>query len=87
MTEHPTQQPRLLGGERPGRDDARGPPPLPARPVQLGLQALAGAGESAVDVNSSTGLAAGQQVQIGTGPAAETRTIAAVTNTGATGRA
>src|SRR5262249_14727266 len=43
------------------------------------------AGETTVNVGSSTGMAAGQRIQIGSGPGAEARTIADVTNTGATG--
>jgi hypothetical protein len=50
-----------------------------------GLAAPARRGDTAINVTSSTGLAPGQQVQIGTGSAAETRTIAHVTNSGATG--
>ncbi|HEX6468855.1 MAG TPA: arabinofuranosidase catalytic domain-containing protein [Streptosporangiaceae bacterium] len=50
-----------------------------------GLATPAGRGDTALNVTSSTGLATGQQVRIGTGAAAETRTIAGVTNTGATG--
>ncbi|HTU75807.1 MAG TPA: arabinofuranosidase catalytic domain-containing protein [Trebonia sp.] len=50
-----------------------------------GLAAPARAGDTTIDVSNSTGLAPGQQVRIGTGPAAETRTISAVTTSGATG--
>ena len=50
-----------------------------------GLAAPASAGDTTINVSSTTGLAPGQQVQIGTGPSAETRTIAAVTSSGATG--
>ncbi|HEU5420409.1 MAG TPA: arabinofuranosidase catalytic domain-containing protein [Streptosporangiaceae bacterium] len=50
-----------------------------------GLAAPASAGATTVSVSNSAGLAPGQQVQIGTGSAAETRTITAVTSTGATG--
>jgi hypothetical protein len=50
-----------------------------------GLAAPAGKGDTTINVTSSTGLAPGQQVQIGTGAAAETRTIARVANSGATG--
>jgi hypothetical protein len=50
-----------------------------------GLAAPARTGDTTVNVTGSTGLAAGQQVQIGTGAATETRTIAHVTNSGATG--
>ncbi|MGH3168028.1 MAG: arabinofuranosidase catalytic domain-containing protein, partial [Trebonia sp.] len=50
-----------------------------------GMAAPARAGSATIDVSDSAGLAAGQQVRIGTGPAAETRTITAVTSSGATG--
>jgi hypothetical protein len=50
-----------------------------------GLAAPARTGDATINVTSSTGLAAGQQVKIGTGAAAETRTIARVGNSGATG--
>lgn len=49
------------------------------------LAATASAGATTVDVGDTSGLAPGQQVRIGTGSAAETRTITAVTSTGATG--
>ncbi|HEU5157180.1 MAG TPA: arabinofuranosidase catalytic domain-containing protein [Streptosporangiaceae bacterium] len=50
-----------------------------------GLAAPARRGDTTINVTSSTGLAPGRQVQIGTGSATETRTIAKVTNSGATG--
>jgi hypothetical protein len=50
-----------------------------------GVAAPARPGDTTIDVTSSTGLAAGHQVRIGTGSAAETRTITHVTNPGATG--
>jgi hypothetical protein len=50
-----------------------------------GLAAPASAGDSTIDVSNPAGLAAGQQVRIGTGPAAQTRTITAVSTSGATG--
>ncbi|MGY2875054.1 hypothetical protein ACVW00_002244 [Marmoricola sp. URHA0025 HA25] len=50
-----------------------------------GLAAPADAGDSSINVRSTTGLAPGQQVRIGSGPGAETRTISAITSTGATG--
>jgi len=50
-----------------------------------GLAAPTRAGATVVDVDNTSGLAPGQQVQIGTGSAAETRTITAVTSSGAAG--
>jgi hypothetical protein len=50
-----------------------------------GLAAPARAGASTVNVSNTTGLAPGQQVRIGTGRDAATRTITAVTSSGATG--
>ena len=50
-----------------------------------GLAAPAKAGASTISLRSTTGLNVGDKVQIGTGPNAETRTITAVTSTGATG--
>jgi hypothetical protein len=50
-----------------------------------GVAAPARAGDTTINVTNSTGLAPGQQVRIGTGSAAETRTITAVTTSGATG--
>ena len=50
-----------------------------------GLAAPASAGDSTISLRSTTGMAAGHQIQIGTGANAETRTITAVNATGATG--
>jgi hypothetical protein len=50
-----------------------------------GLSAPASAGDTTINLSSTAGMAPGQQVQIGSGPAAETRTITHITNTGATG--
>ncbi|HEY5179280.1 MAG TPA: arabinofuranosidase catalytic domain-containing protein [Dermatophilaceae bacterium] len=50
-----------------------------------GLAAPVSAGERTVYLRNTTGLTPGDKVQIGTGPAAETRTITAVNATGATG--
>jgi hypothetical protein len=50
-----------------------------------GLATPANTGDNTINVTSSTGLTPGQQVQIGTGSVAETRTIAHVANSGATG--
>ncbi len=56
----------------------------------LGLSASeprdpAKAGASTISLRSTTGLSVGDKIQIGTGPNAETRTITAITSTGATG--
>jgi hypothetical protein len=85
LTEHPTQQPIFSAVTVPAGTT------LPSHRSYLlglsssGLAAPASAGETTINVSSSTGMAPGQQVQIDTGPAAETRTIAHVTNSGATG--
>jgi hypothetical protein len=50
-----------------------------------GLAVPASGGDSTLSLRSTTGLTPGDQIQIGTGHTAETRTISAVTNTGATG--
>ncbi|WP_425953463.1 arabinofuranosidase catalytic domain-containing protein [Xylanimonas sp. McL0601] len=50
-----------------------------------GLAAPAAAGDDTVYLRSTAGLAPGQTITIGTGAGAETRTISAVSNTGATG--
>jgi hypothetical protein len=85
LTEHPAQQPVFSTVTVPAGTKLAG-----HRSYLLGLagSALAvpaSAGDTTLSLRSTTGLAPGQQVQIGTGPAAETRTIAHVTNTGATG--
>lgn len=85
LTEHPTQQAisstvRIPAGTK-----------LASHGFYLlglsssGLAAPTRAGATTVDVSNTTGLAPGQQVQVGTGSAAETRTITAVTSSGATG--
>jgi Alpha-L-arabinofuranosidase B, catalytic/Alpha-L-arabinofuranosidase B (ABFB) domain/Concanavalin A-like lectin/glucanases superfamily/NPCBM-associated, NEW3 domain of alpha-galactosidase/Lamin Tail Domain len=50
-----------------------------------GLAAPASAGSTTLDLSNTTGLAPGQQIQIGAGPTAQTRTIAQITTSGATG--
>jgi hypothetical protein len=50
-----------------------------------GLAAPASAGDTTVDVSSTSGMAPGQQVKIGTGAGAETRTITSVNTAGAAG--
>jgi hypothetical protein len=85
LTEHPAQQPIFSTVRIPAGTT------LASHHFYLlglsgsGLAAPASAGDTTINVSSTTGLAPGQQVQIGTGSAAETRTIAHITNTGATG--
>ncbi len=85
LTEHPTEQPISSAVTVPAGTTLASHRHYLLGLSSSGLAAPASAGDTSVDVSSSTGLAPGQQVQIGTGSAAETRTIAAVTNTGATG--
>ena len=85
LTEHPTQQPISSAVTVPAGTTLAGHGHYLLGMSSSALAAPARAGETTVNIGSSTGLAAGQHVQIGTGPAAETRTIAAVANTGATG--
>ena len=77
LTEHPTQQPVFSTVTDPGRDEARGHGHYLLGLSSSGLAAPASAGDTTINVSNTTGLAPGQQVQIGTGSAAETRTIAA----------
>jgi hypothetical protein len=50
-----------------------------------GLAVPASAGDSTISLRSSTGLTPGDQIQLGSGPTAETRTISAIASTGPTG--
>jgi Alpha-L-arabinofuranosidase B, catalytic/Alpha-L-arabinofuranosidase B (ABFB) domain/Concanavalin A-like lectin/glucanases superfamily/Lamin Tail Domain/NPCBM-associated, NEW3 domain of alpha-galactosidase len=85
LTEHPAQQPVSSTVTVPAGTTLAGHRFYLLGLANSGLAVPASAGDSTLNVSSSTGMAAGQQVQIGTGSAAETRTIGAVTNTGATG--
>ena len=85
LTEHPTQQPISSAVRVPAGTRLASHRHYLLGLSSSGLAAPAGAGDRTIDVSSSTGLAAGQQVQIGSGSGGETRSIAAVTNTGATG--
>ena len=85
LTEHPTQQPVSSAVTVPAGTTLASHRHYLLGLSSSGLAAPASAGDTTIDVSSSTGLAAGQQVQIGSGSAADTRTIAAVTTTGATG--
>jgi Concanavalin A-like lectin/glucanases superfamily/NPCBM-associated, NEW3 domain of alpha-galactosidase/Lamin Tail Domain len=85
LTEHPARQPISSTVAIPAGTTLAGHRFYLLGLSSTGLAAPASAGDTTVNVTSSTGLAAGQQVQIGTGSAAETRTIAQVNNSGATG--
>ena len=85
LTEHPTQQPIFSTVTVPAGTTLAGHRFYLLGLSNSGLAAPASAGDTTINVSSTTGLAPGQQVQIGTGSAAETRTIAHITNTGATG--
>jgi Alpha-L-arabinofuranosidase B, catalytic/Alpha-L-arabinofuranosidase B (ABFB) domain/Concanavalin A-like lectin/glucanases superfamily/Lamin Tail Domain len=85
LTEHPAQQPVFSTVTIPAGTKIAGHGFYLLGLANSGLAAPASAGATTVDLSNTRGLAAGQQVQIGTGTAAETRTIAHITNTGATG--
>jgi hypothetical protein len=85
LTEHPTQQPVSSTVRVPARTVLAGHSTYLLGLSASGLATPAKAGASTINVSSTTGLAPGQPVQIGTGSNAETRTITAVTNSGAAG--
>jgi hypothetical protein len=85
LTEHPAQQPIFSAVTVPAGTKLASHRFYLLGLANSGLAAPASAGDTTVNLRSTTGLAPGQQVQIGTGSAAETRTIAHVTNSGATG--
>jgi Alpha-L-arabinofuranosidase B, catalytic/Concanavalin A-like lectin/glucanases superfamily/NPCBM-associated, NEW3 domain of alpha-galactosidase/Lamin Tail Domain len=85
LTEHPAQQPIFSTVTVPAGTMLASHRFYLLGLAGSGLATPASAGESTVNVSSATGLAPGQQIQIGAGHAAETRTITHVTNTGATG--
>ena len=85
LTEHPTQQPVSSTVRIPAGATLKSHGFYLLGLSPSGLAAPVRAGATTVNVSNSAGLASGQQVQIGTGSAAETRTITAVTNSGATG--
>jgi hypothetical protein len=85
LTEHPTQRPVFSTVTIPAGTKLASHHYYVLGQASSGLAAPAQAGMSTVNVSSMTGLAPGQQVQIGTGKSAETRTIAGVTSSGATG--
>ena len=85
LTEHPAQQPISSTVTVPAGTKLAGHGFYLLGLANSGLSAPASAGDSTIYLSNTSGLAPGDQVQIGTGPAAETRTIAHVTNSGATG--
>ena len=85
LTEHPAQQPVFSTVTIPAGTRIAGHGFYLLGLANSGLAAPASAGATTVDLSNTRGLAAGQQVRIGTGPAAETRTITRITSTGATG--
>ncbi|HET9897380.1 MAG TPA: AbfB domain-containing protein [Streptosporangiaceae bacterium] len=85
LTEHPAQQPVFSTATVPDGTKIAGHGFYLLGLSSSGLAAPASAGDSAIYLSNTTGIDPGQQVTIGTGAAAETATIAHVTNTGATG--
>jgi hypothetical protein len=85
LTEHPAQQPVSSTVRVPAGTVLAGHSAYLLGLSASGLATPAKAGASTVSVSSTAGLAPGQQVRIGTGAAAETRTITAVANSGAAG--
>jgi hypothetical protein len=85
LTEHQAQQPVFSTVTIPAGTRIAGHGFYLLGLASSGLAAPASAGATTIDLSNTRGLAPGQQVQIGTGPAAETRTITHITNTGATG--
>jgi hypothetical protein len=85
LTEHPAQQPVFSTVTVPAGTKLVGHGFYLLGLANSGLAAPASAGATTIDLANTSGLAPGQKVQIGAGPAAETRTIAHITNSGATG--
>ena len=85
LTEHPAQQPISSTMTVPAGTRIAGHGFYLLGLANSGLAAPASAGDTTLNLSNTRGLAPGQQVQIGSGPAAETRTITHITNTGATG--
>ncbi len=85
LTEHPAQQPIFSTVTVPAGTKLAGHGFYLLGLANSGLAAPASAGDSTIYLRNTSGLAPSQQVQIGTGRAAETRTISHITNSGATG--
>jgi hypothetical protein len=85
LTEHPAQQPISSTVTIPRGTAIAGHGFYLLGVANSGLVTPASAGDTTLNLSNATGLSVGDQVQIGTGPAAETRTITQVTNDSATG--
>jgi alpha-L-arabinofuranosidase B-like protein/concanavalin A-like lectin/glucanase superfamily protein/lamin tail-like protein len=85
LTEHPAQQPVFSGVHIPAGTTIAGHGFYLLGLANSGLVAPASAGDSTLYLSNTAGLAPGQQVQIGSGANAETRTISQITSSGATG--
>ena len=85
LTEHPAQQPIFSTVTVPAGTTLASHRFYLLGLANSGLAVPASAGDTNINLSSTTGMAPGQQVQIGTGSAAETAEIAHVTNSGATG--
>jgi hypothetical protein len=85
VTEHPTQQPVFSATKIPPGTKLAGHHFYLLGESNSGLATPASAGDASVSLRSTAGMAPGQQVQVGTGATAETRTITHITNSGATG--
>jgi hypothetical protein len=85
VTEHAAQQPIFSNVTIPDGTKVAGHGFYLLGLANSGLVAPASKGDSTIALSSTSGLAPGQQIKIGTGPTADTRTISHITNTGATG--
>jgi non-reducing end alpha-L-arabinofuranosidase len=85
LTEHPAQQPVSSTVTIPSGTTIAGHSFYLLGLANSGLETPASPSDTTINLNSSTGLAPGDQVEIGTGPDAETRTITQVANDSATG--
>src|SRR5215469_11173403 len=85
VTEHPAQQPIFSTVTVPAGTTLASHGFYLLGLANSGLATPASAGDTSINLRSTAGMAPGQQVQIGTGSAAETRTITHITNSGATG--
>jgi sRNA-binding protein len=85
LTEHATQRPVSSTVQIPAKTIIAGHGYYLLALTPSALAAPAEWGDSTIPVTSTAGLAVGQQVQVGTGKDAETRTITAITAAGAAG--
>jgi hypothetical protein len=85
LTEHPAQHPVFSTVTIPAGTTIAGHGFYLLGLANAGLASPARTGDTTISLSNATGLAVGQQVQIGTGSAAETRTISAITDNSASG--